>query len=559
MKAYIDTILSDKKTYFIDLFCGAGGVSTGISMARRPDGSRAAKVLACVNHDPLAILSHEANHPDVLHYTEDIRTLDLTDLKALVRSKRATEPGCQIHLWASLECTNFSKAKGGLPRDGDSRTLANHLFRYIDELDPDHIWIENVAEFMAWGPLDDNGKPLSRKNGRDYVRWTNAVQARGYVFDWRLMCCADYGDYTSRTRFFAQFARKTGSIRWPEKTHSRNPKQGGLFQSLKPWKPVKEVLDLSDHGESIFDRKKPLVENTLKRIYAGLIKFVAQGEEEFLMQYYFGKPEGKVHSLRRSAPTITTVPGETLVKPCFIAAAYGGSTEARVHSIQKPCPTVTVQQRLQAVLIQYNGKPGNSEYPAARPAPTLTTRDRLGLVQFLPMQFGQGGNIADIDEPAWSITTNPKHHLATAYLVTSNFDGAQRSVNEPAHTITADRHYHYLVNPQYNSPGGSVEDPRFTPIARMDKRPPHLITCEQGRSYIVIGKSDSETMQKIKLFMAAYGIVDIKMRMLNIGELKRITGLPTGYVLYGSKSDQKKFIGNAVPTYTVKAMVEANC
>src|SRR5690606_10890570 len=105
--------------------------------------------------------------------------------------------------------------------------------------------------------------------------------------------------------------------------------------------------------------------------------------------------------------------------------------------------------------------------------------------------------------------------------------------------------------------GGSVEDPCFTLIARMDKRPPHMVTCEHGRAYIVIQKEDSETMQKIKLFMAAHGIVDIKMRMLNIGELKRITGLPTGYVLYGSKSDQKKFIGNAVPTYTVKAMVEA--
>src|SRR5690606_19829617 len=90
VKPYIDGILSDKKIYFIDLFCGAGGVSTGISMARKPDGSRAAKVLACVNHDPLAILSHEANHPDVLHYTEDIRTLDLNDLIALVRSKRVT-------------------------------------------------------------------------------------------------------------------------------------------------------------------------------------------------------------------------------------------------------------------------------------------------------------------------------------------------------------------------------------------------------------------------------------------------------------------------------------
>ena len=156
------------KYYFIDLFCGAGGVTTGVHRAKY-EGENIAEVIACVNHDTTAIQSHAANHPEVLHYTEDIRTLDLTELAQLVQLTRIKDPDGIICLWASLECTNFSKAKGGMPRDADSRTLAEHLFRYIEQLDPDMIWIENVEEFMSWGPLDVNGKPTSRHQGRDFI------------------------------------------------------------------------------------------------------------------------------------------------------------------------------------------------------------------------------------------------------------------------------------------------------------------------------------------------------------------------------------------------------
>ena len=294
--------------YFIDLFCGAGGVTTGVTMARTA-GRRRAKVIACVNHDANAILSHQANHPETVHYTEDILVLDLTEIVAAVVGIRAKDPDAVIHLWASLECTNFSKAKGGLPRDADSRTLASGLFRYVDALNPDRIWIENVREFMSWGPLDDKGKPVSRMNGRGYVRWCNQMQGRGYDFDWRLLCCADFGDYTSRTRYFAQFARKGLEIRWPAPTHAKK-KGGAMFDQLLSWKPVREVLDLEDHGQSIFTRKKPLVEKTLKRILAGLQKFVGA---DFLTQYYSGRPAGKVQPVNRPCTTITTFGNQTLI------------------------------------------------------------------------------------------------------------------------------------------------------------------------------------------------------------------------------------------------------
>lgn len=146
---------------FIDLFCGAGGVTTGIEQARF-NANKIAEVIACVNHDPIAIESHYANHPDAFHFTEDIRTLNIQPLIEIVNHKVSDSD--ILCLWASLECTNFSNAKGGLPRDADSRILANDLFRYIDGINPDYIMIENVQEFMSWGPLDENGKPWGKNN-----------------------------------------------------------------------------------------------------------------------------------------------------------------------------------------------------------------------------------------------------------------------------------------------------------------------------------------------------------------------------------------------------------
>lgn len=158
-----------KQLLYIDLFCGAGGTSTGVNTARL-HGEQCATVIACVNHDASAIASHAANHPQALHFPEDIRTLELSPLVTHLEKCRRENPEALTALWASLECTNFSKAKGGQPRDADSRTLAEHLFRYIEVLNPDYIQIENVEEFMSWGSLDENGRPLSKDRGRSYVR-----------------------------------------------------------------------------------------------------------------------------------------------------------------------------------------------------------------------------------------------------------------------------------------------------------------------------------------------------------------------------------------------------
>lgn len=357
--------LSDIELFVIDLFCGAGGLSEGVEEARL-DGNRCGKVVCCVNHDKNAILSHDANIPDALHFIEDIRTLELSPISTIVERIRQLYPDAMIMLHASLECTNFSKAKGGQPRDADSRTLAEHLFRYIDVIDPDYIQIENVEEFMSWGDMDENGKPISMDKGRLYQKW------------------------------------------------------------------VRNVL----------------------------------------------------------------------------------------------------------------------------------TKDRLSLVSpFFMNQYSGGGQVSDINSPCPAVTTTPKQNLVTyqPWIMNTAFSNVGSSIEEPSQTITANRKWHYLMNPQFNSAGGSVDSPCFTLIARMDKMPPYLVATESGQVAIEIYNNDSPMTVKIKEFMALYGIVDIKMRMLRIPELKKIMGFPEDYVLIGTQADQKKFIGNAVEVTQARKNTEALC
>ena len=542
------------KLLYIDLFCGAGGTSTGVENARY-EGRQCAKVIGCVNHDANAIASHAANHPDAMHFTEDIRTLELSPLIAHIAKMRKLYPDAFVVLWASLECTNFSKAKGGQPRDADSRTLAEHLFRYIEAINPDYIQIENVEEFMSWGDLDENGKPISKDAGRLYQQWVANVCGYGYRFVHRILNSADYGAYTSRRRFFGIFAKGSLPIVFPEPTHSKEG-AAGLFGRLHRWKPVREVLDFSDEGESIFGRKKPLVDATLERIYAGLIKFVAGGKEAFMVKWNSMSRAGKYHApgIDEPCPTVATQSRLGVAQVSFLSKYYGGSPEGKSVSVEEPAGAITTRDHHSFITAYY----GNGHYHSIdEPAPTLTTKDRLA---FVDMQYGNG-TPCDIETPAPTVTTNPKHQLVTCkpWIMNTSFKNTGSSIDEPAQTVTANRKWHYLMNPQFQSAGGSVDSPCFTLIARMDKMPPYLIQTEQGEMAIVIEPDDSPAMVKIKQFMALYGIIDIKMRMLRIPELKRIMGFPSDYVLVGTQADQKKFIGNAVEVNMARVLCEALC
>lgn len=474
---------------YVDLFCGAGGTSTGVESAQ-VDGKQCAKVIACVNHDANAIASHAANHPEALHYTEDIRRMNLTQLVKHVNLMRKKFVNAFVVVWASLECTNHSKAKGGVSRDADSRTLAEHLIRYIKAIEPDYLQIENVEEFMDWGPLivkikrdtatgyeycpltikkEGKGKkalvrylptmvPDPQRKGEYYNRWVSDVKSLGYAFDYRILNAADYGAYTSRKRFFGIFAKHGLPIVFPKATHAKEA-ENNLFGSKKKWKPVKEVLDFSNEGRSIFTRPKPLSENTLKRISDGVIKFIAGGKEAFISAYYGNG--SNVHSVNRPAPTVTTKDRLYLVSPFFMNYYSGGG---QLSGIDQPSPAVTTVPKQRLI--------------------------------FIDQQFGQS-RPAGIDQPLGALTTNPK--------------------------------WHYLVTPKsYHS---SVE----------------------------IFESDSPMTKKLKEIMILYGITDIKMRPLKIPELKKVMGFPEDYVLIGTQTDQKKFIGNAVEVNMSRVLCESLC
>lgn len=669
----------DVQFLYIDLFCGAGGTSTGVEDARI-NKSKCAKVIACVNHDKNAIASHAENHPEALHFTEDIRTLDVTDIWKCIKLNKIQYPNAKIVLWASLECTNFSKAKGGMARDADSRTLAEHLFRYIYCLEPDYIQIENVEEFMSWGDLDDKGKPISSTNGKHYRRWVSDIKKYGYDFDYRILNAADYGAYTSRKRFFGIFAKQGLPIAWPKQTHSKTGAKD-LFSSLLKWKPVKDCLDFSDEGESIFGRKKPLVEATLDRILSGLIKFVAGGKDKFLLKYnsmnragkynapgiedpcptistqgrlqlistkylvqynqrndrvksindpcntvttnnrfglvqaflckhYSGHPDSKNISIEGPAHTITGIDHHSLVKANFIAKYYSGSPDQMItstddpaatlrtkdcqslistsfisayygnghnHSLNSPSPVVTTKDRLAFVnpkfLCSYNYKDEPKDLDS--PCPTVLTKDRFSLISpqyFIDLQYGNG-TPSSIEKPATTLTTNPKHQLVQCdnWIMNTSFRNTGSSIEEPSPVITANRKWHYLMNPQFKSKGSNINMPCFTLIARMDKMPPYLIEATNDAkgipSFIKIVdnsiiyevyEDDTPKMKKIKEFMALYGILDIKMRMLRIPELKMIMGFPKDYVLIGTQAEQKKYIGNAVEVNMARVICEAN-
>ena len=550
--------LSDIELFVIDLFCGAGGLSEGVEEARL-DGNRCGKVVCCVNHDKNAILSHDANIPDALHFIEDIRTLELSPISTIVERIRQLYPDAMIMLHASLECTNFSKAKGGQPRDADSRTLAEHLFRYIDVIDPDYIQIENVEEFMSWGDMDEKGKPISMDKGRLYQKWVRNVKKYGYNFEHRILNAADFGAYTTRKRFFGIFAKKSLPIVFPEPTHCKGGRQD-MFSKLEKWKPVKEVLDFSDEGTTIF-REKPLAEKTLERIYAGLIKFVAGGKDAFLVKYNSMSRTGKYNApgIDEPCPVVATQGRLGVAQVCFLSKQFSGHPESKNVSVEEPAGAITCKDHHVFVSAYYGNGHNHS---VDLPAPTVTTKDRFALVEsrFLDMQYGNGIPMS-INVPAGTVTTNPKFNIVTCkpWIMNTAFSNIGSSIEQPSQTITANRKWHYLMNPQFNSAGGSVNNPCFTLIARMDKMPPYLVATESGRVAIEIYETDSPMTRKIKEFMALYGIVDIKMRMLRIPELKRIMGFPEDYVLVGTQADQKKFIGNAVEVTQAKKNTEALC
>ena len=308
----------------VDLFCGAGGASTGMeeALARR---KLKHKGLA-INHWQVAVETMKRNHSDI-----DTKCMSM---EAAVPADMV--PGGVVDLlWASPTCTHFSRALGGKPRSNQLRAQPELVLTWLDQLFVRQLIVETVPEFVEWGPLSKEGKPIKRLKGSNFKAWVESLKARNYDVDWRIVNCADYGDATSRKRFFLKAVRKgCGEIRWPEPTFSNNPTGG-----QKKWRGVKECLDLSDTGKSIFNRKKPLSKNTLRRIMVGLRKFNGLDFQLDMLGSSNGKEDHtRVRQLELPLPTQHAGGNRTAIVRPFIVKL---NNHADVEDMEKPLTTVT--------------------------------------------------------------------------------------------------------------------------------------------------------------------------------------------------------------------------
>lgn len=327
----------------VDNFAGGGGASVGIEMALgRP-------IDIAINHDPAAILMHQTNHPYTKHYQESVWDIDIREITK----------GNDVDLaWFSPDCKHFSKAKGGKPVNKAVRGLAWVAVKWAGTVKPKVIILENVEEFQTWGPIVE-GKPDPRKKGKTFNSFIRALEKLGYKVEYRELSACDYGAPTTRKRFFL-IARCDGlPIVWPESTHGKGKKD---------YVSASTIIDWSLPVNSIFDRKKPLAENTQIRIARGIQKYVIEEKPYiinnvayFLSHYYTHKgSETRASSLREPIATIST-------------QNRFGLIGVKLGDINLP-----IKDGCAAFLTKYYGSDTGQSLNS--PIHTITTKDRFGLV-----------------------------------------------------------------------------------------------------------------------------------------------------------------------------------
>lgn len=361
----------------IDIFAGGGGASAGIELAT------GRHIDVAVNHDYDAILMHKTNHPNTLHLQEDIWN---------VKPLEVTKGRPVGLLWASPDCTHFSKARGGKPKDNNIRMLPWAITLWAKEVRPKIIIAENVVEIQDWCPLDDNQNPILARKGETFKEFIHSLVEIGYEVEWKELVAADYGAPTIRKRWYMIARCDSKPIAFPKPTHSKTGKNG-----LKKWVPVSTCLDFNDLGKSIFGRKKPLVEKTMNRIARGIEKFFLNDEKPFLIQYHSETAKSEVRGQLINEPimTIDTNPRYALVNVFltkFYKTGIGQSVSEPLHTVTTSTGhfgtiNVTLSDKIENVerckqisnfLIEYYGN-GDS-MSINTPLHTITTHDRFALV-----------------------------------------------------------------------------------------------------------------------------------------------------------------------------------
>lgn len=487
----------------IDCFAGGGGASVGIEMAL------GRQVDIAVNHDPQAIRMHKTNHPDTLHLTEDIFKVDL---KKYVGDRHVSL------MWASPDCTSHSKAKGGQPRKRGLRILPWAVYKHAKTILPDVIIMENVEEIQQWGPLDNSGKPIPDRKGEDYKKFISAMRSLGYAFDSRELVAADYGAPTTRKRWYAIFRRDGRDIVWAEPTHSK----GGV-NGLKPWEPIYKYLDLQDMGRSIFGRKKPLADNTMRRIARGLEKFVFSCSDPFIVQKNSG-----------------------MVTPYIMQIGHTGFTTDRNRSVEEPLSTVVTKNEhcvISPILIQYHSETTKNEVrgqEVTAPIQTIDTSNRYGLVTMFLSKFYNTTTGQPVTEPIHTITTSPGHFGVVSVLAAEWTDMQKAGIDEEmAKKCTWVSQF--IMEYYGHGTGQGMKEPLHT-----------IETKDRFALITVLGDN--------------YVMLDIFLRMLKPEELKMGQGFPKDYIIdrdyncnpYPVK-EQVARIGNSVVPIMAQKLVEANC
>lgn len=552
------------KELVIDLFAGGGGASLGLEWA-------GLMVDIAINHDPEAIAVHRANHPHARHFTEDIRTVD----------PLAATGGQPVGLlWASPDCKHFSKAKGAALVDRNIRSLAWVVVKWARLTRPRIICLENVEEFQTWGPVVA-GKPDPARRGLTFQVWVKALHKLGYDVEYRELRACDYGAPTIRKRLFLVARCDGRPIVWPEPTHG---------PGLAPYRTAAECIDWGLPCPSIFERKRPLAENTLRRIAKGIQKFVINNPNPFIVTYYgpkgddfrglplsqpvptqttenrFALVEPFVASLNHTAEnyqhfrgqritqplrTVTQSPGMGLIQPFMTTPAHSKTTGRAqyIYGMDEPIRTITASSDkalVTAILDRQFGRGAASE--TDQPLPTVTAGEsgKAALVSaFLSKHFGttigQQG-----DEPIHTLTGKVKHGLVTAFMAQHNsgfYDGPGRPADAPISTITHRGTQQQLVTSNLVKLRGTCQHGQETvrPFPTITAGGQHVA---EVRAFLVkyYGQGTGQTMSdpaatvtvkdRLGLVTVAgqeYQITDIGMRMLQPRELFRAQGFPDSY------------------------------
>ncbi len=533
------------KELIVDSFAGGGGASLGISWAlgRGPD--------IAINHDKEAIALHAANHPESRHYAEDVWKVDPME---------ATQGRPVGLMWLSPDCKHFSKAKGGKPISKKVRGLAWIAVRWAEAVAPRIIVLENVEEFQTWGPLGPDDKPCPERKGRTFRAFIAKIRRLGYEVEWKELRACDYGTPTIRRRLFIIARRDGQPIVWPQPTHAKKPVGG-----QKPWRTAAECIDFTLPCPSIFERKRPLADATLKRIGRGMRKFVIDSPRPFIVNTRNGEREGQLPRIRDLADPMATVTAHgsqgALVAPVVVTTDRPVTNRSLPRSVEEPLPTVTSNQRtavVSAFLQTYYGGKGPDKtvgddrgQQLTMPLATQGTANRHGLVAaHLVKHFGersenevQGASLAD---PMPTVTTIDHNGLVAAHLEVMHGTGGGRAIDEPAPAVLANGTHLAEVRAFLTAYYGNEKDGRdlFDPMP--------TVTAKDRIGLVTVDGHD-------------YAIADIGMRMLVPRELYRAQGFPDSYrieIPYNgktlSKTAQVRMVGNSVCPPLAEAIVRHN-